>query len=132
MMVMTPVDGGTVGIVRWIGSIEDYEGTPTTLRDSLTQASSPRQSLSHENTPPPPTILVGHLRSGEWVGVELPEAVGNTSGVYKGTRYFRCKKNFGVFVKTSHVTPHRLLASTPDEVALLDRADIYDDETSAS
>eukprot|EP00927_Polykrikos_kofoidii_P078444 TRINITY_DN75265_c0_g1_i1.p1 TRINITY_DN75265_c0_g1~~TRINITY_DN75265_c0_g1_i1.p1 ORF type:complete len:246 (-),score=32.26 TRINITY_DN75265_c0_g1_i1:34-771(-) len=42
---------------------------------------------------------VGFDASGEWVGVELDEAVGNSDGSVHGVWYFTCKPKRGIFVK---------------------------------
>ncbi|XP_076456377.1 kinesin-like protein KIF13A [Babylonia areolata] len=36
---------------------------------------------------------------GQWVGVELDQAEGKNDGSVKGVRYFRCRKNHGIFVR---------------------------------
>eukprot|EP00756_Hemistasia_phaeocysticola_P060229 Hpha_TRINITY_DN3851_c0_g1::TRINITY_DN3851_c0_g1_i1::g.44705::m.44705 len=41
--------------------------------------------------------------SGEWVGVELDEAVGKHSGTVEGREYFVCPQGHGVFVRHSLV-----------------------------
>ena len=41
---------------------------------------------------------------GKWIGVELSEAKGRNDGTVQGVAYFRCKPNYGVFVKPSQVT----------------------------
>lgn len=42
-------------------------------------------------------------RSGEWVGVELDERVGDSSGLYKGIQYFHCRQDHGVFVQARNI-----------------------------
>jgi dynactin 1 len=42
---------------------------------------------------------------GKWVGMELSEPIGKNDGSVKGTRYFTCKMNYGIFVKFSQVKP---------------------------
>ncbi|VDC06717.1 unnamed protein product [Peniophora sp. CBMAI 1063] len=40
---------------------------------------------------------------GKWIGVELSEAKGRNDGTVQGVAYFKCKANYGVFVKPSQV-----------------------------
>ncbi|KAL1527253.1 hypothetical protein AB1Y20_015929 [Prymnesium parvum] len=42
---------------------------------------------------------------GIWIGVELVDAVGRNDGSVRGTRYFTCKPQHGLFVQPSHVKP---------------------------
>lgn len=39
--------------------------------------------------------------SGIWVGLELPEPYGRNDGSVLGKRYFKCKPNYGMFVRAS-------------------------------
>ncbi len=40
-----------------------------------------------------------HSEDGDWVGLELKEASGNTDGIFNGNRYFECPHGHGLFVK---------------------------------
>lgn len=40
---------------------------------------------------------------GYWIGVELDEPVGKNDGAVKGSRYFKCDNNYGVFVRENKV-----------------------------
>jgi hypothetical protein len=40
-----------------------------------------------------------HSEDGDWVGLELKEASGNTDGIFNGKRYFECPRGHGLFVK---------------------------------
>jgi len=40
-----------------------------------------------------------HSEDGDWVGLELKEASGNTDGIFNGKRYFECPHSHGLFVK---------------------------------
>ena len=40
---------------------------------------------------------------GAWVGVELDEPTGKNDGSVKGTKYFNCATNHGVFVRAERV-----------------------------
>ena len=40
-----------------------------------------------------------HSEDGDWVGLELKEASGNTDGIFNGKRYFECPHGYGLFVK---------------------------------
>lgn len=42
-----------------------------------------------------------HFSSGIWVGLELPDATGRNDGSVLGKRYFRCKPDYGMFVRSS-------------------------------
>jgi len=48
-------------------------------------------------------IGVTAFSHGEWVGVELDEAVGKNDGSVDGKRYFQCPKACGIFVKQVQV-----------------------------
>eukprot|EP00158_Paraphelidium_tribonemae_P009616 Partr_v1_DN28910_c0_g1_i1_m25417 putative DyNactin len=41
--------------------------------------------------------------TGNWVGIELPDATGKNDGSVQGQRYFTCAPNHGVFVRFSQV-----------------------------
>jgi tubulin-folding cofactor B len=40
---------------------------------------------------------------GAWVGIALDEPTGKNDGTVKGTRYFQCATNCGVFVRPERV-----------------------------
>lgn len=42
-------------------------------------------------------------KDGEWVGVELDNRVGNTSGLYKGIQYFHCRDGYGIFTHARNI-----------------------------
>ena len=54
----------------------------------------------------------GHVRyigetkfgTGKWIGVELEQPAGKNDGSVKGTRYFKCPANKGVFVRPDKLT----------------------------
>ena len=50
---------------------------------------------------------------GYWVGVELTEALGKNNGALMGHAYFKCRPNFGIFVR-------------PDQVEVMDAIAIED------
>ena len=52
--------------------------------------------------------------AGRWVGVELDEAKGKSSGVVEGRRYFECRANHGVFVRPSQA---RIVTDSPPQAA---------------
>ncbi|XP_076813352.1 CAP-Gly domain-containing linker protein 4-like isoform X2 [Clavelina lepadiformis] len=41
----------------------------------------------------------------DWAGIELDYAEGKNDGSFEGKTYFRCKKDHGIFVQTSRVSP---------------------------
>lgn len=41
---------------------------------------------------------------GRWVGIELDQEAGKNDGTINGVPYFRCRPNYGVFVRPSQVT----------------------------
>lgn len=41
--------------------------------------------------------------TGNWVGVELESALGKCNGTQGGVKYFECKNNFGIFVRSTQV-----------------------------
>jgi len=43
--------------------------------------------------------------SGEWCGVELNERSGKNNGTVQGVEYFKCKQNYGLFVRPSALAP---------------------------
>lgn len=42
-------------------------------------------------------------KDGDWVGVELDNAVGNTSGLFKGIQYFHCRDHHGIFTHARNI-----------------------------
>lgn len=42
-------------------------------------------------------------KDGEWVGIELDNRVGNTSGLYKGIQYFQCRDGHGIFTHARNI-----------------------------
>lgn len=42
-------------------------------------------------------------KDGDWVGVELDNAVGNTSGLFKGIQYFHCRSGHGIFTHARNI-----------------------------
>ncbi|CAH0555290.1 unnamed protein product [Brassicogethes aeneus] len=40
---------------------------------------------------------------GKWIGLILDEAKGKNNGTIKGTSYFNCEENYGMFVRTTQV-----------------------------
>jgi hypothetical protein len=44
------------------------------------------------------------FKEGPWVGVQLDSAVGKNDGSVDGTRYFRCRAGYGIFVRPAYVT----------------------------
>jgi len=43
--------------------------------------------------------------SGTWFGLELDEALGKNDGTVRGTRYFECKPQHGIFCRQSALSP---------------------------
>lgn len=41
--------------------------------------------------------------TGNWVGVELDSALGKCNGSQGGVKYFECKNNFGIFIRSNQV-----------------------------
>lgn len=42
-------------------------------------------------------------KDGDWVGIELDNRVGNTSGLYKGIQYFHCREGHGIFTHARNI-----------------------------
>ena len=40
---------------------------------------------------------------GNWIGIELDDAVGENSGEYLNSKLFDCKENHGIFLRPSQV-----------------------------
>ncbi|KAL1523735.1 hypothetical protein AB1Y20_018664 [Prymnesium parvum] len=49
-----------------------------------------------------------HFQGGQWIGVELEDAVGRHDGSVDNVRYFKCDRNRGVFVRAVCVKPSQL------------------------
>ncbi|KAK2566544.1 Dynactin subunit 1 [Acropora cervicornis] len=50
-------------------------------------------------------------KDGDWVGVELDNAVGNTSGLFKGIQYFHCRNGHDYMIHTSQCPRHLSLTN---------------------
>lgn len=61
---------------------------------------------------------INELAPGYWVGIEYDEPAGRHNGVVKGTRYFECPSNHGVFVR-----PDKIHVGDFPEVDFLDSDD---------
>lgn len=61
---------------------------------------------------------VSELALGYWVGVEYDEPAGRHDGVAKGTRYFQCSSNHGVFLR-----PDKIEVGDFPEIGFLDSED---------
>ncbi|RXW18504.1 hypothetical protein EST38_g7340 [Candolleomyces aberdarensis] len=44
-----------------------------------------------------------HFKEGKWLGIELDDANGKNDGSIEGTRYFTCRKGYGVFIRPSQI-----------------------------
>lgn len=44
-----------------------------------------------------------YFARGVWVGVELDEPEGKNCGNVNGVEYFRCKENYGLFVRPQRI-----------------------------
>ena len=51
-------------------------------------------------------------RDGEWVGVELDEAIGKNSGSVKGVQLFVCGENCGLFTRAERLVVEPSLVAT--------------------
>jgi len=67
-------------------------------------------------TKPGVVVFVGptQFAAGEWVGVELDEAVGKNDGSVNGVRYFTCKPLHGVFAKAAKLAKHAPTDDAPE------------------
>ena len=61
-------------------------------------------------------VFVGptQFAAGEWVGVELDDAVGKNDGSVNGIRYFTCKPLHGVFAKAAKLTKQPAADDAPE------------------
>eukprot|EP00927_Polykrikos_kofoidii_P047330 TRINITY_DN41436_c0_g1_i1.p1 TRINITY_DN41436_c0_g1~~TRINITY_DN41436_c0_g1_i1.p1 ORF type:complete len:1177 (-),score=202.14 TRINITY_DN41436_c0_g1_i1:40-3570(-) len=53
--------------------------------------------------------------AGEWVGVSLDDPCGKNDGCVKGTRYFTCDSNYGLFVRPTAVVSDKKEAEEEEE-----------------
>jgi len=61
---------------------------------------------------------------GTWVGLELKKPIGEHNGTFKGHEYFKCKDDYGMFVKADSVQIYNEQTAAANKIASVGRSKI--------